>query len=186
MLHQKQLQKILSYNPLTGIFKWESPTGRRVRVGLAAGSINNVTRYRSIRIFNKNYYAHRLAWLYVHGYFPEGNLDHINNVRDDNRIKNLRHVSHSCNMRNAEMLSNNTSGVKGVRWSKRDMVWRAEIKINNKCYFIGQSRLFTEAVCLRFAAEECVGWSACRRSSSASKYVKNFAGRVNLEFPDEQ
>lgn len=183
MLTQNKIKDWLLYDKDTGLFFWKRvhpgiPTGGR------AGSVNNVTGYLSIRIGGHNYYCHRLAWLYEFGYFPENGLDHINNSRSDNRITNLREVSHSCNMKNTGMLRNNKTGVKGVRWHSRDSVWRAEIQNNKHTYFLGQSKEFHEAVFLRLAAEQCLGWEDCREKSSACLAARKILARVKLEFPE--
>ena len=115
--------------------------------------------------------AHRLAWLYVYGYLPEGRLDHIDRIKDNNRIANLREAGQQCNRRNTGNPNNNTSGVKGVYWFNRDKVWRASIRINGKYIYLGRHNDFEEAVCHRFAAEQAEGWSGCDKSSPAYQYV---------------
>lgn len=110
-LCQLQLKSVLSYNPETGVFVWtiNSKSGKPGRV---AGSLSN--GYRVVPIHERFYTAHRLAWLYVHGYFPS-RIDHINGDRDDNRIANLRIADASQNGANKRRPENNTSGAKGVQ-----------------------------------------------------------------------
>lgn len=114
-LTYERLNEPLDYNPETGEFIWKSPNNRRVRVGAVAGTLGHMG-YCIITIDGKHYRAHRLAWLYVNGYTPENGVDHINRVKNDNRICNLREVSQQCNIRNSKRACTNTSGVCGVVW----------------------------------------------------------------------
>lgn len=117
---QKRLHELLDYSPDTGLFTWKVARAGRIKAGDVAGNLNN-TGYIQITVDGTAYYAHRLAWLYIHGKFPENHIDHINGVRDDNRISNLRDVTPQENT--STLLSRkNTSdnmplgktGVKGV------------------------------------------------------------------------
>jgi len=78
MITQAGLKELLNYNPETGDFAW-------VKSKKPAGGISSYG-YRRIIIDGKEHKAHRLAWLYTHGVFPEDQIDHINGVRHDNRI----------------------------------------------------------------------------------------------------
>ena len=168
MITYERLKELLHYDPDSGIFVWN--IGRPgASVGTVAGAIRH-DGYVRIGVDNKRYLAHRLAWLYVHGYMPENSIDHINRNPLDNRICNLREVSHMCNMRNIDTPKNNTSGVKGVIWNKHNLLWVAVI--GNKT--IKYSRDFTEAVAHRLAAEQCLGWAGCDSSSSAYKYMQEY------------
>ncbi len=135
-LTQQYLQEILSYNGKTGVFTWEKPKAPRMHVGDAAGG-PDARGYILIRIDGKSYKAHRLAWLYVNGRWPIGDIDHINVIRDDNRIINLREASQSENNSNQLLRKTNTSGVKGVHWHKRDKKWQAQCDVNGKRYSLG-------------------------------------------------
>lgn len=87
-LTQKYLKEILYYNPFTGIFIWKRYRSRFVKPGDIAGTKVKYG-YIHIGIDGKIYKAHHLAWLYIHGYFPENQIRHINHIKDDNRIENL-------------------------------------------------------------------------------------------------
>ena len=145
ILTQSRLKEVLHYCPETGVFTRLVSTGN-ARAGEAAGNVNKVSGYLQIRIDFKLYQAHRLAWLYVHGEFPPNDLDHINRVRSDNRIGNLRLSTRAENLQNQSMRSNNTSGHVGVSWYKRDQKWLAQIKINYKTINLGFFTDLTEAI----------------------------------------
>lgn len=81
--------------------------------------------------------AHRLAWLYIYEEFPEKYIDHINCIRCDNKIKNLRCVSKLENSWNKRITKSNTYGVKGVHWSKIHHKWCARICFNKKRIHLG-------------------------------------------------
>jgi hypothetical protein len=113
-------------------------TGRltKVKKGTKAGGIHPYG-YVKMRVDDKKYMAHRLIWKMFNKDFETGTLDHINNNRSDNRIENLRIATHSENTRNAVLRKDNTSGVKGVNWNKRDMRWTASIRVNGKRKALG-------------------------------------------------
>ena len=93
------VQNNLCYDKETGVFTWKSPKQGR-KMGVAVGS-KSPSGYLVITIGQKSYWAHRLAWIYCHGEIQENMvIDHINGVRNDNRIVNLRPCSHSENMQN--------------------------------------------------------------------------------------
>lgn len=100
------------------------------------GSKNN-TGYVCISFNRKKYLAHRLIWLFVHGSFPKGMIDHINRIKTDNRISNLREVSNSENMQNIGFIKSNKSGIKGVSFKKSTGKWVANISIGGKAIFLG-------------------------------------------------
>lgn len=135
MITQNELKELLEYNVDTGIFTWKinkSP----MRSGNIAGSVAK-DRYTNIQINKKIYKAHRLAWLYVYGSFPNKCIDHINGNRSDNKISNLREANHSQNGMNKKMQSNNTSGVRGVYWNRNVKKWHAEVRLKGKRIYLG-------------------------------------------------
>ena len=93
-LTQECLKRLLDYDPKTGVFTWRVRTGRS-RPGAEAGTLHP-SGYRFIKVGHKSRAAHRLAWLYVYGFFPH-EIDHINGSKADNRLANLRVVSHRQN-----------------------------------------------------------------------------------------
>lgn len=137
MLTQARLKEVLHYETTTGIFTYLL-SRRTTIIGTVAGTIWD--GYRWIYVEGKRFSAHRLAWLYVYGEWPKQQTDHINGIRDDNRIENLRDVSVNANQQNVRYgKSDNTSGYLGV--SKRKDVkakpWRAQILINGRMTHLG-------------------------------------------------
>ena len=158
MITQEELKKIVNYNPETGIFTWNI-SKQGIKFGKVAGGIKD-TGYVRIKLNGKLYPAHRLAWIYMYGEYPNI-IDHINGKRDDNRICNLRQCSTSQNQWNQKLSKNNTSGSKNVSWIKSRNKWRVQIKVNNIPKHIGYFDDFEFAT---FVAEE-----------ARDKYHKEFA-----------
>ncbi len=145
MLTQKRLKEILSYDSKTGLFTWIKSTNTRIQISSVAGG-KTPKGYIQIRADKKLYLAHRLVWLYVHGKFPESFLDHINEIKNDNRICNLRLATTQENKQNqSKPQKNNTSGFLGVNWHKRDKKWVAGIKIKGKRKHLGSFTTIEEA-----------------------------------------
>ena len=170
-IKQERLKEVLHYSPDTGIFTWRNDVSKNIKAGCIAGSVVG-NGYVHIGVDGGDYQAHRLAFLYVHGYFPENNIDHCNRVKSDNRINNLREVSQVCNVRNTCNRTTNTSGVKGVCWYKKLKTWRAQITVNGEGKHCGYYKDFADAVCARLAAEQCLNWSGCDNTSPAFIWAK--------------
>lgn len=146
------LRDLLDYDPETGAFTW------KVRNGICfpgdkAGAVNKHRGYEYIGLANRRLLSHRLAWLYVYGEWPEGQIDHINRVKTDNRIANLRLATQSENGQNTKLSRSNKSGHKGVIWYKRDQNWRAFLTIEKKVLHLGYFQNLDDAVAARKAAE---------------------------------
>ena len=122
---QDELKEVISYNPETGAFAWRVGIGSVV-AGKPAGCINTLG-YLVIRFKKKLYLAHRLAWFYVNGSWPQCELDHINGNPSDNRMQNLREASHAENNRNKQKHTDNSSGFKGVSLHRQSGLWEARI-----------------------------------------------------------
>jgi len=129
------LSKWIDYNHETGIFTWKLSIGR-AKAGKIAGNINR-HGYREINFNNKNYLAHRVAYSLVHGDISDKFIDHINGVRDDNRICNLRAASREENQRNAKRRKDNKTGIKGVKYVERDKHYVAVISNGGKQITLG-------------------------------------------------
>ena len=134
----ERIRDILDYDSASGRFTWVRPSGRRAKAGSAAGA-NHGLGYLTIGIDGRRYFAHRLAWLYVHGVWPRHEIDHINGVRDDNRISNLREATKLQNMQNCHFPTDAKpkSGFRGVYWYGRSNCWVARIGYFGKEKFLG-------------------------------------------------
>lgn len=113
MLTTARLKESLSYDPETGSFTWLIQKARRTKIGSVAGTIWD--GYIRIEIDNRSYRAHRLAWLYMTGVWPDEEIDHKNTNRSDNRWSNLRAATHSQNQGNARRRRDNSTGFKSVQ-----------------------------------------------------------------------
>jgi|SaaInlStandDraft_2_1057019.scaffolds.fasta_scaffold194542_2 hypothetical protein len=145
-LTQEELRRVLDFDHVTGIFTWIGGTKARMRAGTEAGNRSSVG-YVSIMINGKQYRAHRLAWLWEYGEFPKHETDHINGIRNDNRIANLREATHCENMQNQrKMHKNNKTGYLGVYPSGyRKNPWRVTISVQNKTKHVGHFATKEEA-----------------------------------------
>jgi len=157
IISQVYLQEILNYNPLTGDFTWKIRIAKRIRIGDIAGCICNSQGYRIIRINKCNHLAHRLAWLYMYGKYPEQDTDHIDGNKLNNTINNLRDVSRGTNCRNKKQLSNNTSGITGVGWCKARKKYIARLTFNGKIINLGRFDCKYKAASKYHLAKEIYG-----------------------------
>jgi hypothetical protein len=135
-LTHDELKAALSYDHQSGEFRW-LVGGLRFKAGDVAGFPGG-KGYWQIRIGGTAYYGHRLAWLYVHGGWPCGALDHIDGNRRNNRIENLRLATISQNAANQRKRNGKSSAFKGVSWHAARGKWSAHIRINGKSKYLGQ------------------------------------------------
>lgn len=131
-----RLMELLHYSPDTGHFTWIK-RGCGVTIGRIAGGSMGNRGYRRIKIDGRMYLAHRLAWLYMKGSWPKDEIDHINMVRDDNRISNLREATRLQNSRNKKIRKDNSSGMKGVHFHKSTRKWQVTCGFNSKLIYLG-------------------------------------------------
>lgn len=140
-----RLKECLNYDPATGLFtshQWLDKRGRSCG-GRIAGCEKD--GYIVIRIDYVLYRAHRLAWLYMTGAWPAGEIDHINMVRSDNRWLNLRNATQSQNNFNRKVYSRNKIGVKGVCFDAARQKYLAQIRKDGKGYHLGRFDTIEEA-----------------------------------------
>ena len=101
--------------------------------------------YLHAQLLGKKRLLHRLIWLYHYGELPKDQIDHINGIRDDNRIENLREADKQSNAFNRRSHKNSTSKYKGVSWCKRDKNWQVSYCIGGKRIYIGKFNCEIEA-----------------------------------------
>lgn len=118
------------------------------------GNAGHLTKigYVTVQINGRAYRAHRVIFLWHHGYLPN-EIDHINRIKNDNSIENLREVSHSENCMNRKLRTDSSSGFAGVYWDNRLNKWRARITINKNRKSLGIFQSFDDAVAARILAE---------------------------------
>lgn len=161
----QELRELLSYDPETGVLTWKPRVETAFATKRAASTWNaryagkdaltshNGWGYRRGSVRGALYCTHRVAWALSYNEWPNGQIDHINGDRSDNRLANLRLVSHAENGRNQQMPSTSTSGVVGVHWYKKFQKWQAHITVSRRTKFLGYFDDLTEAVAARKAAE---------------------------------
>lgn len=142
------IHESLEYDPETGSFRWKvrprshfsSQRGMSIwntkYSGKVAGSLDR-EGYTVIRILERHFYAHRLAWVITHGVEPPVSIDHINGDKSDNRLANLRLATSSENCRNTQTRRDNKSGHKGVSWHNGNKAWVAKIKVHGATFHLG-------------------------------------------------
>ena len=165
-------KELLTYNPDTGKLFWKERTAKYFKnpknpnytkswntKWAGKEALTAITRRKSGQIsrldghvFNKKYAAHRIAWLIYYGEWPKNETDHINQDPTDNRIENLRDVTHAENNKNRTLQNNSTTGYSGVSFYKRDGKYRAEISINNITKHLGYYDTAEEAAAVRAVA----------------------------------
>jgi hypothetical protein len=139
-LSQQELMNRLDYDSNTGKFTWKIKPSSKVNVGDPAGKLDK-RGYVVIGINGKHYKAHRLAWLYVYGKWPDAIIDHINGITGDNRICNLRDVSHRTNCMN--QICHRNGKLCGAVYVEGANKWESWARINGKRTYI--KRFETEA-----------------------------------------
>ena len=156
----EELKEHFDYNPDTGIIIWKKKTSikARIKIGQEAGYEKVKTKtlvYRQIGFNQTQYKTHRLAYYMYHGIDPRNNdIDHEDRNGLNNKINNLRLATRSDNSKNRSMAENNTSGATGVTWDKKRGRWRAQIKLNGKCKFLGHYINIQDAIQARKEAEK--------------------------------
>lgn len=139
---QQELKEILHYNPDTGVFTYKADS-KLVTAGNEAGWLDN--GYTRLKINGISYRCHRLAFIYMLGREPIGHVDHIDNLRCNNKWDNLREDAEKVNHWNRNLQANNTSGIKGVHWDKRKERYIAQIQVHGKKKQVGAYKTVEEA-----------------------------------------
>jgi hypothetical protein len=152
MLSQGRLKELYDYSPDTGVFVRKTSISQ-CKAGDVAGSIDQQTGYIRLSADGKQYWAHRLVFLYMTGEMPKKYVDHINRCKTDNRWANLRDVTQSENLLNGGKHKRNTSGVRGVSWNKHLSRWMISARVDGKNRYLGSSKALEEATAMRRAWE---------------------------------
>lgn len=183
------LRESLDYCPETGVLKWRArPMHHFSSVqaskvfhsrweGKAAGGLNHYG-YVAVRVLGSLIGAHRVAWAIHHGQWATHQIDHINGIKDDNRICNLRDVTGAKNRRGQVKRSNNTSGVTGVFWDRQRGKWRAEIGCHGKNIIIGRYDDIGAATEARKRANKVFDFAECHGNDSQCKISTAKPGNV--------
>ena len=145
----------LTKDILNKYFEYDKETGNLIRkvaisqskIGDVAGYIKKSDGYVYIKFFGKTFLAHRLVWILHFGTNPSCDIDHINCIRNDNRIENLRIASRSKNLHNSSARARNTTGHKGITYVKKGKKkWQANVTIDYKYHYIGVFNSIEEAI----------------------------------------
>ena len=173
MITFEKAKELFVYDRETGIIKWRKKANGR-RGNLVAGGTNfNGDGYTQINFKGKLYKAHRIAMLLSYGFYGEGlEVDHLNHIRDDNRLDNLRFVTRTGNQRNRSRNSNNTTGVTGVYYHKGTRKYMANIKVNGMNIYLGYFATLEEATEVRRAAEIKYGYNPNHGNNKIKDYVR--------------
>jgi len=134
---QSDVVSALIYEPDTGLLKWRGGRPKTIKGNIAGYKRDN--GYIDVRVNRTLIRAHRLIWLYVYGYLPIS-IDHINGIRDDNRLCNLRECTNGENQQNIKAkkrTQEKKSQFLGVSWCKKANKWRAQIRHKRKALHIG-------------------------------------------------
>ena len=171
MIAVSKLRERLAYDPCSGVLTWRhvdpehhyrgTTLARRHNsrfAGTEVGTLSSSDGYLYCRFDKRDVAIHRLIWAVYHGEWPTCEIDHINGVRTDNRIQNLRQVSSSENSKNMKRRADNKSGVMGVFWYARKSKWIAYINSEGKRTHIGSFGTKSDAVAARKRAERDLGF----------------------------
>lgn len=156
----EDLRKLIAYDPETGALTWKARGNKRQDTMVAGKpALNSLCRgYRVGTILRTPMKAHRAAWAIHYGEWPEGQIDHINGNKSDNRIENLRDVDNATNGKNQRRRPNNKTGEQCINWFARDKKWWVKITVDGKQKHIGYFDTMEDAIAARDAAYERFGF----------------------------
>lgn len=151
-MNTDNLIDLFCYDPLTGLIYWKANGKGRVKKRPAGTLLKS--GYIGICVGKKRFQAHRIAWIVFYGKEPVDQIDHINGIKTDNRIINLREATNSQNGKNLSLSKRNKSGTKGVCFEKFTKSWRSYIKVNGKYINLGRFKTINDAIIARQNAEK--------------------------------
>ncbi|HCT7918305.1 TPA: HNH endonuclease [Pseudomonas aeruginosa] len=155
---QQEMKRIFSYDPETGCLRWKENQQKRF-IGRVAGFITH-HGYRRVNVGKTKLHAHQIIWLMHYGELPDCEIDHINGMRDDNRLENLRLANQQQNQQNSNVRIDNVLGVKGVRLRPSGN-YQARVKLSDGSRAVKTFRTLTEAV----------SWLSMQREISHGEYA---------------
>ena len=145
MITQERLKELFDYDPGTGNFIWKvNLRGRFAKIGNVAGGPTK-DGYKNLCVDQHRVLLHRMVWLYHHGFIPPNEIDHINGIKDDNRIENLRLATRTENLQNTKKARSKYTNLFGVGYSNRDKVFVSSIRANGKRIHLGTFKTAEEA-----------------------------------------
>ena len=172
MLTFEKAKELFVYDRETGIIKWRKRAQGRRSGNLVAGCARPNDGYTQINIKGKGYLVHRIAMLLTYGFYGDGlEVDHINHIRDDNRLSNLRFVTKSDNGRNLSRYGNSTTGVTGVYYHKANRKYVAHIMVDGKSIYLGSFTTLEEAAKARKDADIKYKFNANHGTNKTKDYV---------------
>lgn len=181
MIDPEILRQLLAYDPVTGVLVWlhrdasffaKKSAYKMWNKRYAGCEAFQTASYGYLHghIFQKHYFAHRVAWALHYGEWPEDQIDHVNGIRSDNRIENLRSVSQSDNQKNAKLRHDNKSGIPGVDWKTSCSLWRVRASIGKRRILVGYYKNLSDAKVARLEAEKNFQYHA-NHGSIRDRYI---------------
>lgn len=138
MLEYREALELFRYDYETGVLYWRWRVNPRVPKTLEAGAQNKSNGYLYVTVHGRRYLVHRVVMLMCYGFYGEGlEVDHINHVQNDNRLVNLRFVTHRGNMRNQSVSGKSSTGVTGVYFSKARKKYVVQIMVDGEAIYLG-------------------------------------------------
>jgi hypothetical protein len=198
------IRDLVSYDETSGVLRWlprpasyfpcNSRGGQKGAMkrwngqfaGKVAGCLNKGTGYIYVYLLGSSFGAHRLIFALAHGRWPADQIDHVNGVRHDNRVRNLREVSALQNARNRACPASNPSGMIGVRWYPKQRRWRAGIKVGGVPKHLGWFDNFEDAKSARQAASAALGFHENHGRRSNYPQTKTRDWRAGSDSSTEQ
>ena len=142
-VEMEELIRIFHYDDISGILSYRVSTAFRVRAGSIAGTMHSAG-YLRVMVKGKNLYVHRVIWALTHGEWPD-QIDHLNGVRHDNRICNLRAANNVMNCHNKHKIRATNTGVPNVYLDKRHSTYKASLSANGVFHHLGTFKTLQEA-----------------------------------------
>lgn len=135
MITRKELQEMCVYDATSGELRWKYTRNSRALKGKRVGCLDK-HGYLVTLIGKKNYLVHRLVWLFIYGRLPKI-VDHINGIKDDNRLSNLRSCTVQQSAKNKGIFANNKTGYKGVSICTRSQRYQVTCRVNGIKKWLG-------------------------------------------------